>query len=444
MFEIKNGGRKVFLERIPGDLLTPLSIYLALEGLGRENTYILESAEQGGSRGRYSFIGSGKVWSGKSLGELETGLPKSPFVPRGADLPPFLSGYLGFLAYESIRQIEDVPVYDHPHPSVSMIEVKEQYIFDHLHDEVLLVTEAESESDAEVNLLAQKDALGENFQASGFSLDEDLVWNKGAADYKKMVEKGKAYIRAGDILQVVLSRRADAPYSGDPLSFYRNLRRTNPSPYMFYLKMDGRSIAGSSPELMVSLHGNQVGLSPIAGTTPRGQTVDEDKRNSDSLLADPKERAEHCMLVDLGRNDLGRVCESGSVKAENLLHLEYFSHVIHIVSDLRGVIRKGLTPLDVLRASFPAGTVTGAPKIRAMEIIHELEGEGRGIYSGSLGFIDRSGNLDHCIVLRTAIFENGRMSVQAGAGIVFDSNPGKELKETEKKAEALFRAAGLS
>ncbi|MEA2063322.1 MAG: anthranilate synthase component I family protein, partial [Gemmatimonadota bacterium] len=266
------------------------------------------------------------------------------------------------------------------------------------------------------------------------------VSNTTRQEYEQMVRRAKQYIHAGDIFQVVLSQRFATEISGDPFDVYRALRRINPSPYMFYLKMGSIRVAGSSPEVLVRSEGPVVTTRPLAGTRPRGATPEEDRALEEELLADPKERAEHVMLVDLGRNDLGRICEYGTVRVTEQMAVERYSHVMHIVSNVEGRLKAGTPPLEVLGACFPAGTVSGAPKVRAMEIIDELEKEARGIYAGAVGYIDFSGNCDFCITIRTIVIRDCTAYVQAGAGIVADSDPALEYQETLNKARALLKA----
>jgi anthranilate synthase component 1 len=272
-------------------------------------------------------------------------------------------------------------------------------------------------------------------------IDVPLASNTTAGEYKEMVAKAKEYIAAGDIFQVVLSQRFEAPFALSPFSLYRALRRVNPAPFLFFLDFGGFSVAGSSPEILVRVRGGTVTVRPIAGTMPRGETPHEDKAYEDRLLADPKERAEHLMLLDLGRNDVGRVAEIGTVKVTDQFFIERYSHVMHIVSNVEGKLSAKHDAVDALAAGFPAGTVSGAPKVRAMEIIDELEKEKRGLYAGSVGYFSAAGEMDTCIVLRTALVKDGVMYVQAGAGIVADSNPDSEQQECVNKSRALFRAA---
>jgi anthranilate synthase component 1 len=268
--------------------------------------------------------------------------------------------------------------------------------------------------------------------------------NFGKQDYMKVVERAKEYIRAGDIIQVVPSQRFSTEIHGEPFDVYRALRSINPSPYLFYLKMNGMILMGSSPELMVRLESKQIELRPIAGTRPRGRTPEEDRKMERDLLADEKEKAEHIMLVDLGRNDVGRVSEIGSVKVTELMTVERYSHVMHIVSNVQGTLAPGKNAFDVFRAAFPAGTVSGAPKIRAMEIIEELEPSRRGAYAGAVGYFSFQGNMDTCITIRSILIKDGRTYVQAGGGVVADSDPEKEYEETLHKAQAIFKAIQLA
>ncbi|MDE2328728.1 MAG: anthranilate synthase component I, partial [Rhodospirillales bacterium] len=376
-------------------------------------------------------------------------------LPRG--LPPMSAGIFGYLGYDMVRQMEKLP---EPNPDplgfpdAVMIRPTVIVVFDAVKDEITIVTPVRSEAGvtaAQANaravdrLTAVVDALDAPLDksADGAELNPDIpvVSNTPRETYLDMVKRAKEYIAAGDIFQVVLSQRFEAPFDLPPFSLYRALRRTNPSPYLYYLDFGGFALAGSSPEILVRVRDGEVTIRPIAGTRPRGKTEEEDKALAVELLADPKERAEHLMLLDLGRNDVGRVAEIGSVNVTESFVIERFSHVMHISSNVEGRIRPEADALDALIAGFPAGTLSGAPKVRAMEIIEEFEPSRRGLYGGCIGYFAANGTMDTCIALRTALIRDGRLYVQAGVGIVADSDPDAELAESHAKARALFRAA---
>jgi anthranilate synthase component 1 len=464
--------------RLVSDLETPVSAFLKLAGT-RRNSFLLESVEGGAVRGRYSMIGfdpdlifraDGEVASiarvpnlarfercpGDALTALRALIAESRIpVPDG--LPPMAAGVFGYLAYDMVRLMEELPAAKAAGlgaPDAILIRPRIVAIFDSVKDELTVVTPVwpdrsvspRTAYDRAVNRLIEVvDALDRPVDHSGdfadLALSGDVVSNTSPEEYKAMVERAKEYIRAGDIFQVVLSQRFEAPFPLPAFSLYRALRRVNPSPFLYYLDFEGLSIVGSSPEILVRVREGKITVRPIAGTRPRGSDPTEDKRLGEELLADPKERAEHLMLLDLGRNDAGRVSKLGSVRVTDQFFLEHYSQVMHIVSNVEGELRPDCETLDALVAGFPAGTVSGAPKIRAMEIIDELEKEKRGIYAGCVGYFSADGEMDTCIVLRTAIVKDGTMYVQAGAGIVADSDPASEQAECVNKAKALFRAA---
>lgn len=455
---------------LPADLETPISTFLKLRGGG--DAFLLESVEGGERIGRYSFIGSGPTLSIRSRGsdvEVRQNGQVDRVVGDALDvvreilrrhravsdpaLPRFSGGAVGYFGYDLVRSWERLPHRppdDLGLPTCYLVLADTVVIFDHVRHTMRIVANAVVDGDggaAYRGAVEQVEQIYERLRApvvvpSGGGriypvMDNDMP----VATFLDAVEQAKEYVRAGDIFQVVLSRRFSAAVEGmDALDIYRALRTVNPSPYMFFLDFDGVKIIGSSPELLVRLEGSVVETRPLAGTRPRGVTEEEDKALEGQLLADEKERAEHVMLVDLGRNDLGRVCEYGSVQVTELMSVERFSHVMHIVSDVRGRLRKGLDAVDVLRACFPAGTVTGAPKVRAMEIIDELEPVARGAYAGAVGYLGFSGNMDTAITIRTIVMTDDRAYVQAGAGIVADSVPEREYVETVNKAKALVRA----
>ncbi len=475
-------GQAQFLStRLVADLETPVSAMFKLARNARYS-FLLESVEGGAVRGRYSIIGmnpdliwkvtGGKVWiNRKALSDDKTGFVVSEATPLASlralldesrialpdDAPPMAAGVFGYLGYDMVRFMEDLP-YINPDvlglPDAMMIRPTVMAIFDSVKDEVTVTAPvyvdvnvsaraayaraSERVSDVVDALDRPIDlALREN-EAAAFAPTSS---NTSAADYKAMVLKAKDYIAAGDIFQVVLSQRFESEFTLPPFALYRALRRVNPSPFLYYLDFDSFAVVGSSPEILVRVRDGKVSIRPIAGTRRRGATPTEDKALADELLADPKERAEHLMLLDLGRNDVGRVAEIGSIKVTDKFILEYYSQVIHIVSNVEGTLDKKHDIVDALVAGFPAGTVSGAPKVRAMEIIDELEVHKRGIYGGCVGYFGANGEMDTCIVLRTAIVKDGKMYVQAGAGVVADSVPENELQECVNKAKALFRAA---
>ena len=476
------GGRpQVVWTTFVADLETPVSAYLKLAG-GRPNAFLLESVEGGATRGRYSMIGlkPDLIWRciGKTadinrspetdpdtfeptnlppLDSLRALLAESA-IPMPDNLPPMAAGVFGYLAYDMVRHMEELP---EPNPDVLgtpdalMMRPTVMVIFDSVKDEITVVTPVRPAAgvSADAALARAHDRLAEvldRLESPRGSIDADAVLdhpppalrsNTTEAEYLAMVARAKEYIAAGDIFQVVLSQRFEAPFELPPFSLYRALRRVNPAPFLVYLDFGGFQIVCSSPEILVRSRDGVVTIRPIAGTRPRGATPAEDRAHADDLLADPKERAEHLMLLDLGRNDVGRVAEIGTVTVTDQFFLEYYSHVMHIVSNVEGKLAAGHDALDALAAGFPAGTVSGAPKVRAMEIIDELEKEKRGVYAGCVGYFGANGSMDTCIALRTAVVKNNKMYVQAGAGIVADSVPASEQAECINKAKGQFRAA---
>jgi len=469
------------------DLETPVSVYLKLRGGGP--SFLLESVENGERIARYSFMGFNPrqqlVARGREVtlldghrqhtrtldadedplnalaALLEPYQPTAPLTDVAPDLPYFHGGAVGYIGYDFVRFIERLPESaqdDRDLPDMHLLIAESLIAFDHLRRRLVLITNALTPPDADLDL-AYDDALG-RLAALKSRLrapliehappgrdGHDTTCNLSQAAYETAVRRAKEHIAAGDIFQVVLSRRLERETSATPFTIYRALRRVNPSPYMFYLDLGGEPatrLIGSSPEMLVRLHGRQAEVRPIAGTRPRGQDAAEDQALTEDLLADPKERAEHVMLVDLGRNDLGRVCDFGSVTVPELLSVERYSHVIHLVSRVTGRLRDDVNGYDLLRATFPAGTVSGAPKVRAMEIIEALEGARRGPYAGAVGYIGFNGNLDTCIVIRTIVMQDDVAHLQAGAGIVADSDPTREWEETGHKAHALNTAIEMA
>jgi anthranilate synthase component 1 len=375
--------------------------------------------------------------------------PKAVEVPG---LPRLTGGAVGYLSYDAVRLFERIPDRHPPSglPLASFAFYRSLVAFDHVAQRLVLITHAApGQRSAHDAAQAQLDAMEADLRRPPVTTPGDGALPEagqltGGADYCDAVRKAKDYIGIGDIFQVVLSRQAIVPCDLEPFAVYRALRMVNPSPYMYFLKDGDTAVAGASPEMLVRVENGQVEARPIAGTRPRGATPEDDERLAAELLADDKERAEHLMLVDLGRNDLGRVCRFGSVNVPEFMKIERYSHVAHIVSSVKGELREGMDALDALAATFPAGTLSGAPKIRAMEIIDELEPARRGLYGGGIGYVDLRGNLDFCITIRTVVLRGGKAYVQAGAGIVADSDPDAEARETEAKAGAVFEALRLA
>ena len=472
----RQGYNRIPLVReLPGDLETPLSVYLKLANA--PYTYLLESVVGGERFGRYSFIGlpartvirvrnhvltvetDGRVVEEHNLddplafiAEFQARFKAAPV----AGLPRFTGGLAGYFGYETIRYIEkrlaDVRKPDAIHtPDILLMLTEELAVFDNLAGKLYLITHADPmQPDAYASACLRLGELAAHLQQPVSLPPEpqlntaDPVSEFGESEFKAAVQKAKDYIGAGDIMQVVLSQRMARPFSASPLALYRALRSLNPSPYMFYYDFGGFHVVGSSPEILVRLEGDSVTLRPIAGTRPRGLTREDDQRLAEELLADPKECAEHLQLLDLGRNDTGRVAVTGSVRVTENMSIERYSHVMHIVSNVEGKLKPNLSAIDVLRASFPAGTVSGAPKVRAMEIIDELEPSKRGVYAGAVGYLGFTGDMDLAIAIRTAVVKDGMLYAQAGAGIVADSVPASEWMETLNKARAVVRAAELA
>jgi anthranilate synthase component 1 len=471
----RQGHNRIPLVReLPGDLETPLSVYLKLANA--PYSYLLESVVGGERFGRYSFIGlpartvvrvRAHLLTVETDGEVveEHALPDplafiAAFQARFkaapvAGLPRFTGGLAGYFGYDTVRYIEKrlatTRKDDVLHtPDILLMLTEELAVFDNLAGKLTLITHADpmqpgayAAGHLRLAALAEKLNAAVHLPPEPIASADEPQSEFGEAEFKAAVQKAKDYIGAGDIMQVVLSQRMSRPFNASPLSLYRALRGLNPSPYMFYYDFGGFHVVGSSPEILVRLEGDTVTLRPIAGTRPRGLTREDDQRLAEELLADPKECAEHLQLLDLGRNDTGRVAVTGSVKVTENMQIERYSHVMHIVSNVEGRLKPGLSALDVLRASFPAGTVSGAPKVRAMEIIDELEPSKRGIYAGAVGYLGFNGDMDLAIAIRTAVVKDGTLFVQAGAGIVADSLPDSEWAETQNKARAIVRAAEM-
>jgi anthranilate synthase component I len=475
----RQGYNRIPISReILADLDTPLSAYLKLAD--GPYSYLFESVHGGEQWGRYSIIGlpcktlvkvNGNEIQLEKDGEvLEIVTHDNPLtwieafksrynVPDIEELPRFNGGLVGYFGYEAIAYIEPRLRADKPDPlgcpDILLMVSEEILVFDNLSGKMLLLTHANPEEhDAYENAVARLNDLATNLREMkaepakhtnpNHVRESDFVSGFTEDGFKNAVFKAKEYITDGDIMQVVLSQRMSIPYSAPPLDLYRALRCLNPSPYMFYLNLDDFHVVGSSPEILVRLEDNLITVRPIAGTRRRGATPELDLELEQELLADPKELAEHLMLIDLGRNDTGRVAEIGTVELTDKMIVERYSHVMHIVSNVTGQLQSGKNAFDVLAATFPAGTVSGAPKIRAMEIINELEPVKRGIYSGAVGYIAWSGNLDTAIAIRTAVIKDNMLHIQAGAGIVYDSIPQNEWDETLNKGRAVFRAVSMA
>jgi anthranilate synthase component 1 len=463
---------------VTADLQTPVSAFLAIAGRERR-TFLLESVEGGEKIGRYTFLGARPymvITARDRQITIERGNERRKFEgsifevlrdllgqhrPAHVEgLPPFTSGAVGFFAYDVVRQLEKLPPrarIDARVPDCVMMFFDRLLAFDHLRHQIQLIAAAdltrESPRAAYERAVHDLAALEKRLAAGVGPRDLRAARKAGPLkikpvtsrqQYMESVRRAKEYIAAGDIFQVVLSQRFDFEPEAAPFNIYRALRTVNPSPYLYFLRIDDTHILGSSPEMLVRVSGRRLEYRPIAGTRPRGANDAEDKRLEDELRQDEKERAEHVMLVDLGRNDVGRVSEYGSVKVRDLMYVERYSHVMHLVSAIEGCLRPELSALDAFAACFPAGTLSGAPKVRAMEIIEELEPVRRGVYGGSVLYADFAGNLDSCIAIRTMVMDKGHASVQAGAGIVADSDPAREHEECVNKAKAVLRAVELA
>lgn len=493
----KKGNFIPVCREILADLETPVSAFMKL---GKEEfSYLLESGEKGEKLGRYSFLGSNPTLIFKSKGKkveiIRKGKKEAKTLPKEKDplellkeimseykavnlpdLPYFSGGAVGYIDYDMIRFWEEIPQ-ENPDdlnlPDSLFMLGYALLIFDHLNHKIKIISYAllDKKEPAEISYKKAKERIdeiiaklkrplpsgdknipphpgslltGERKEREEKKIDTQIQSNITSQAFQEKVKKAKRYIEEGDILQVVLSQRLKRKVSASSFDIYRSLRSLNPSPYMYYLRCGDFEIVGSSPEILVKMEEKEVVLRPIAGTRRRGKNNLEDETLIKDLLADPKEKAEHIMLVDLGRNDMGRVCEYGTVKVTELYTVEKYSHVIHLVSNVQGKIREGMDQYDLLRACFPAGTVSGAPKVRAMEIIEELEPCARGPYAGALGYFSFSGNMDTCIIIRTIIIKKGIAYIQAGAGIVADSRPESEYKETLNKASALIKAIQMA
>jgi anthranilate synthase component 1 len=470
----KHGNLIPIWTEVPADLETPASVYLKLRN--ERPSFLLESVERGEQVGRYSFLGidpiatltaqDGHVTLRKSeSGEESTLANGDPLVAMKdvldhyrpvalPGIPEFHGGLVGYLGYDAVRFFERAPLPERQGlglPDAVFLLADTVAAFDHVKRQLRVIANIHLDGAAAIEAAYQHgveriasivETLNRPLAASDAQVDgaDETGWHSNVerSAYEEAVQASKQLIRDGDIFQVVLSQRLSHHTEVDPFAVYRALRMLNPSPYMYFLDLpDDLQIIGSSPETMVRLQGRTAEVRPIAGTRPRGTDPEEDRALAEELLADPKERAEHVMLVDLGRNDLGRVCRYGTVEVPELMQIERYSHVMHIVSSVRGELEPDQDAFDLLRATFPAGTVSGAPKVRAMEIIADLEGERRGPYAGAVGYFGYSGEMDTCITIRTLVMHDGQIHVQAGAGIVADSDPAREFEETLSKARAL-------
>jgi anthranilate synthase component I len=465
-------------ETYTADLLTPVGAYLRI-ARDAKYSFLLESVEGGENIARYTFAGANPSEVFRARGRTCT-IERGDTLTRSEDedpierlrrltrryrpvrvpgLPPFVAGAIGFCAYDMVRLVEKIP--DTGRDDLHLDDCDMMFYlgvlaFDHVQHRVWIIQNVFT--DGPGALREKYDAAVAEIHKTRKLLEAPLPKqlpakpagklrvrsNMTKAKFEGAVKKAKSYIRAGDAFQIVVSQRFEAQTDAEPFEIYRALRVVNPSPYLYFLKLGDLSVVGSSPEMLVKVQEREATYRPLAGTRPRGRNEKEDRELETALLADPKERAEHVMLVDLGRNDLGRVCEYGSVKPERLMFVERYSHVMHIASSLRGRLREDVDCFDALMACFPAGTLSGAPKVRAMEIIDELEPTRRGIYAGAILYLDFSGNLDSCIGLRTLVAKNGHAYVQAGAGIVADSVPAREFEESANKARAVLKALEIA
>ncbi|OGC07170.1 anthranilate synthase component I [candidate division WOR-1 bacterium RIFOXYA2_FULL_36_21] len=462
----KQGNLIPVCKELVADMETPVSAFkkITASAKGDDYSFLLESVEGGENVARYSFLGTTpqKIFSfdGKKdpFSELEKIITryKPVVVPN---MPRFHGGLVGYISYDAVRFVENIPAKnkdDLKLPIAQFMLTDTILAFDHVKHKILIISNAFVENNPEkayrdacekisaLEKKLKKSLKGDDFEIPSMPKKElKIRSNFTQKEYESVVEKAKEYIRSGDIIQVVPSQRFETKFDGDPFNVYRILRTINPSPYMYYLKFKDLKIVGASPEVMVRFENGKATLRPIAGTRPRGKTEKEDKSFEKELLASEKERAEHVMLVDLARNDLGRVCKANTIKIDEIMSVERYSHVMHIVSNVTGALSDDKNAFDLIRASFPAGTVSGAPKVRAMEIIDELENIKRGPYAGAIGYFSFSGEMDTCITIRTLILKNKKAYIQAGAGIVSDSVPSEEYQETCNKASAMLRAVEL-
>lgn len=469
--------RQPVVRALLADLDTPLSVYLKLAN--RPYSYLLESVQGGEQWGRYSIIGLACSERIRIRGEQifierdgqadEVHQAANPLnwvaqyaagfdSSHPAGMPRLTGGFVGYFGYDCVRYVEprlgaanqNDPLKT---PDVLLMRSEELVVFDNLAGKLYLIVHVDASADEAARAQARLDELQAQLQQPlptlpALNLNADsatqFVSGFGQDEFEAGVERIKEYIRAGDCMQVVLSQRLSAPFEGEPLNLYRALRTLNPSPYLYYLHLDDHQVVGSSPEILVRVEDEDITVRPIAGTRPRGKTPEEDLALETELLADPKERAEHLMLIDLGRNDVGRVANAGSVELTDKMVIERYSHVMHIVSNVMGKLKPSMTAMDALQAVLPAGTLSGAPKVRAMEIIDELEPVKRCVYGGAVGYLAYNGTMDTAIAIRTALVKDGQVHVQAGGGIVADSLPRNEWEESMNKARAVLRAAAMA
>ncbi|MDC3418122.1 anthranilate synthase component I [Aquibacillus salsiterrae] len=447
--------------KVNGDVLTPISVFNRLNG---QKKFLLESSSNHGEKGRYSFIGldpfkeiigDGETTTVHNIANdkfhIETGKPLEVIkrhIPN-EDLPlpfAFYGGAIGYIGYDAIRQVEDIgPMLEDEidMPDIHLMFYQDVIVFDHVRQTVTIISSNldGQKTDEQLQQRVEQmrdDILTEKTEKANEPVNVSFQPSINKETFMEMVEVAKQHITDGDIFQVVLSQRMKASFDADPFTFYRSLRRANPSPYMFYIDFDSYIVLGASPESLIKTKGTNVVTNPIAGTRPRGKTDEEDISLAEDLLADEKELAEHKMLVDLSRNDLGRVCEIGSITIPKYMTIERYQHVMHIVSEVQGTLTKDYNGLDALISTLPAGTVSGAPKIRAMQIINGLETKKRGVYAGAVGYINMNGDLDLALAIRTMVIKGNNAYVQAGAGIVYDSDPASEYQETLNKAKSLL------
>lgn len=441
--------KKAFYREVSGKLDSPLEIYLKFEN--DKNSYFFESVEGGEKWARYTIIGlptDKKIsLSKKPLEEIDQFL-KSINIEKNQALPEFHGGLVGYFSYETIREIEGKLTESSkpklPYDDISLMISDEVIIFDNQKKSLFIVVHGSRDEEAlcyerieEIHkIILEPGKLRKPSKNNNIKFSSSVE----KKEYLKSIEKIKKYIIEGDVMQVVYGQEFTTAFEGSPLELYRSLRKLNPSPYMYFLKIDNIYIVGASPEILVRLQNNEVTVRPIAGTIKRGKTEKEDNDFAEKLKNDPKEIAEHLMLIDLGRNDVGRISKVGSVKTTEEMKIEKYSHVMHLVSNVVGELEEGYSPIDVLKATFPAGTLSGAPKVRAMEIIDELEPDRRGIYGGAVGYLSWTGNMDLAIAIRTAVIQKNELSVRAGGGVVYDSDPEAEYQESISKAQSIIKA----
>ncbi|MEH7884857.1 anthranilate synthase component I [Bacillus sp. JJ1609] len=454
--------RELLVEELEGDTMTPISLYQRISG---KKKFLLESSHKHEEFGRFSFIGSDPVYelinaNGETIvkneestvlitGSFAEALQRYvPEIENALDIP-FIGGGVGFIGYDFIRNFEDIgplPEDTVGMPDAHLMIFDHIIVCDHLKQKLYLIgipIPNQSTEDLVKRLKKRREEIHTPAKTSsdGYFSVTDFKFSKSREEFTESVAMAKELIEAGEIFQVVLSRRLTAKAEGNPFTFYRKLRVNNPSPYMYFLDFNDYAVAGSSPESLVKYHSGTILTNPIAGTRPRGTSVDEDETLESELRSDEKELAEHKMLVDLARNDLGRVCEIGSIEIKKFMEVERFQFVMHLVSEVRGKLLDSIHPVEALASCLPAGTVSGAPKIRAMQMINRLESEKRGVYSGAIGYFSACGSMDFALAIRTMVVKDGKGYFQAGAGIVYDSDPQKEYEETNHKLKALLEAA---